>query len=47
MATIFDAVREVYPNFEIGCFNDPRMVIFKYFRYINFNRRLRKLHVYS
>ena len=37
---IVDDIREVSPNFEIGYYNDPRMVIFKYFRYINFNRRL-------
>ena len=37
---IVDAIREVAPNFDIGYYNDPRMVIFKYFRYINFSRRL-------
>uniref|UniRef100_A0A7S0AKI2 Uncharacterized protein n=1 Tax=Minutocellus polymorphus TaxID=265543 RepID=A0A7S0AKI2_9STRA len=37
---IVDAITEVSPNFDIGYFNDPRMVIFKYFRYINFSRRL-------
>ena len=37
---IVDAIGEVAPNFVIGYYNDPRMVIFQYFRYINFSRRL-------
>lgn len=37
---IVDAIRDVTPNFEIGYYNDPRTVIFRYFRYINFNRRI-------
>ena len=37
---IVDAIKEVAPNFYIGYYNDPRTVIFKYFRYINFSRRL-------
>ena len=37
---IVDAIREVTPNFVIGHYNDPRTVIFQYFRYLNFNRRI-------
>mmetsp|Transcript_4718 Transcript_4718/g.8210 ORF Transcript_4718/g.8210 Transcript_4718/m.8210 type:complete len:154 (-) Transcript_4718:50-511(-) len=50
---IVEAISEVSPNFEHGYYDDPRTVIFRFFRYINFNRRvmwkvynsaLRKMH---
>lgn len=34
---IVEAIREVAPGFSIGYYNDPREVIFRYFRYINFH----------
>ena len=37
---IVSAIRDTAPNFYFGQYNDPRTVIFQYFRYINFNRRL-------
>jgi len=52
---IVEAIREVAPGFDIGYYNDPREVIFRYFRYINFgadkkwrvyNRALEKMKFY-
>ena len=37
---IVEAIREVAPNFAIDTYDDPRKVIYQYFRYIHFNRRL-------
>jgi len=37
---IVQAISELAPNFDLGYYDDPRTVIFRYFRYINFNRRL-------
>merc|ERR1711933_358756 len=38
---IVEAIQEVdNGNFYIGGYNDPRSVIFRYFKYINFNRRI-------
>lgn len=36
---IVEAICEICPHFDTGCYDDPRKVIFRYFRYINFNRR--------
>ena len=36
---IVEAIDEVAPHFDIGYYNDPREVIFRYFRYIHFNKR--------
>lgn len=36
---IVEAIRQVAPNFYIQSYDDPREVIFRYFRYINFSRR--------
>ena len=36
---IVQAIRQVAPNFCIDSYNDPREVIFLYFRYIHFNRK--------
>ena len=38
---IVEAIRELAPNFYIEDYDDPRRVIFQYFRYINFDGRLR------
>jgi hypothetical protein len=43
---IVEAIREVSPGFSIGHYNDPREVIFRYFRYINFGNGL-KWRVYN
>lgn len=37
---IVKAIQQVSPNFIIGSYNDPRRVIFRYFQYIHFNRRI-------
>lgn len=34
---IVEAIREVSPGFNTGLYNDPRQVIFRYFRYIHFD----------
>ena len=37
---IVEAIREVKSHsFQIGHYNDPREVIFRYFRYVNFSRK--------
>ena len=43
---IVDAITEVSPGFDLGSYTDPRKVIFRYFRYINFDGR-RKWRVYN
>jgi hypothetical protein len=37
---IVQAIREERPSFYIDAYDDPREVIYQYFRYIQFNRRL-------
>mmetsp|Transcript_116022 Transcript_116022/g.335046 ORF Transcript_116022/g.335046 Transcript_116022/m.335046 type:complete len:161 (+) Transcript_116022:102-584(+) len=37
---IVEAIGQIAPNFDIGYYDDPREVIFRYFRYIHFNRGL-------
>lgn len=37
---IVEAISEVRPYFDIGHYSDPREVIFRFFRYIKFNRRI-------
>lgn len=37
---IVEAIHEIAPGFSHGNYDDPREVIFLYFRYIRFNRRL-------
>ena len=37
---IVQAISEVSPTFDHGYYDDPRKVIFRYFNYIHFNRRL-------
>jgi hypothetical protein len=36
---IVEAIKEVAPHFYFDNYDDPRYVIFQYFRYINFNGR--------
>lgn len=43
---IVEAISMVTPGFEHGSYDDPRKVIFRYFRYINFNGRI-KWKVYN
>jgi len=37
---IVDAIKEVNRSFHMEGYSDPREVIYKFFRYINFNRRI-------
>lgn len=37
---IVAAISEVKPYWDIGYYSDPREVIFRFFRYIKFNRRV-------
>mmetsp|Transcript_33069 Transcript_33069/g.76205 ORF Transcript_33069/g.76205 Transcript_33069/m.76205 type:complete len:167 (-) Transcript_33069:936-1436(-) len=37
---IVKAIRDVNPSFSHGLYDDPREVIFRFFRYIQFNRRI-------
>ena len=43
---IVRAISTVSPEFDHGSYDDPRKVIFRYFRYINFNSR-KKWQVYN
>ena len=43
---IVKAIEELEPDFYIGYVDDPRKVIFRYFRHINFNKR-KKWNVYN
>lgn len=43
---IVAAIEDISPGFEVGHYNDPRHVIFRYFRYINFSARY-KWKVYN
>lgn len=38
---IVEAIREISPYFDVGHYDDPRHVIFRYFRYINFSAKYR------
>lgn len=35
---MIEAIKELRPNFNIGSYDDPREVIFRYFKYIQFTR---------
>ena len=37
---IVEAISQVKPYWDIGYYNDPREVIFRFFRYIQFNRKV-------